>query len=755
MKDIVLSVKGLNCANCASKIENKISEMENLKDVNLDFLGEKIIFKSNRDENELISEIQKIADSIEDGVTILSTKKIENHSHSKESLEEENVKEIVKMLVIGGIIFAVALILPKIMKINEKFEFLLFLMSYIVVGHTVLITAINNIKKGQIFDENFLMSIATVGAFFVGEYPEAVAVMIFYQIGELFQEIAVKKSKKSIVSLMNIRPDYANIEKNGEIVKVSPEQIEINDVIIVKVGEKVPLDGEIVEGFSAFDTSALTGESLPREINVGEEVLSGFINKTGLVKVRVNKIFKDSTVSKILDLVQNASSKKSKTEKFITKFARYYTPAVVGIATFLAIIPPILVKGATFSEWIYRALIFLVVSCPCALVISIPLGFFGGIGGASKYGILVKGANYLEALNNIETVVFDKTGTLTKGIFKVTEINVESPSFGNLIENNANIISGNNEKTKTVEDILKMTNISQQMFSDIINNEVYTKDEVLKYTAYAESFSNHPIAQSIVKEYEKTGEIINKSLLFNFEEIAGYGIKVNFANKKLVVGNSKMMKREKIDFTEKNEIGTIVYVAVNGNYIGNLVISDEIKEDSTKAIDDLKKLGVENIVMLTGDNKKIGESIAKKLNIKNVFSELLPADKVEKIEELFKNKSEKGKILFAGDGINDAPVLARADIGVAMGGVGSDAAIEAADIVIMTDEPSKIASAIKIAKKTKVVVWQNIIFALGVKLIILALGAGGHATMWEAVFADVGVAIIAILNAMRVMRAKV
>lgn len=755
MKDIVLSVKGLNCANCASKIENKISEMENLKDVNLDFLGEKIIFKSNRDENELISEIQKIADSIEDGVMILSTKKIENHSHSKESLEEENVKEIVKMLVIGGIIFAVALILPKIMKINEKFEFLLFLMSYIVVGHTVLITAINNIKKGQIFDENFLMSIATVGAFFVGEYPEAVAVMIFYQIGELFQEIAVKKSKKSIVSLMNIRPDYANIEKNGEIVKVSPEQIEINDVIIVKVGEKVPLDGEIVEGFSAFDTSALTGESLPREINVGEEVLSGFINKTGLVKVRVNKIFKDSTVSKILDLVQNASSKKSKTEKFITKFARYYTPAVVGIATFLAIIPPILVKGATFSEWIYRALIFLVVSCPCALVISIPLGFFGGIGGASKYGILVKGANYLEALNNIETVVFDKTGTLTKGIFKVTEINVESPSFGNLIENNANIISGNNEKTKTVEDILKMTNISQQMFSNIINNEVYTKDEVLKYTAYAESFSNHPIAQSIVKEYEKTGEIINKSLLFNFEEIAGYGIKVNFANKKLVVGNSKMMKREKIDFTEKNEIGTIVYVAVNGNYIGNLVISDEIKEDSIKAIDDLKKLGVGNIVMLTGDNKKIGESIAKKLNIKNVFSELLPANKVEKIEELFKNKSEKGKILFAGDGINDAPVLARADIGVAMGGVGSDAAIEAADIVIMTDEPSKIASAIKIAKKTKVVVWQNIIFALGVKLIILALGAGGHATMWEAVFADVGVAIIAILNAMRVMRAKV
>lgn len=710
MKNIVLSVEGLHCANCAGKIEKKINELEEIKEATLDFLGKKVVLTtSEKNEDILVNKIQEIADKIEKGV-IISSKNSKKEVHEKQENGNE-VREIIKTLVIGGILFLVAIVLPKVASIPEKLEFLLFLTSYIIVGHTVLITAINNIKRGQIFDENFLMGIATIGAFFIGEYSEAVAVMFFYQIGELFQEMAVSKSRNSITSLMNIRPDYANLEVNGNIEKVSPEEVKIGDIIVVKSGEKVPLDGEIVEGFTAFDTSALTGESLPREIGIGEEVLSGFINKTGLVKIKVSKVFSESTVSKILDLVQNASSKKSTTEKFITKFARYYTPAVVIIATILAILPPLFVKGATFSEWGYRALVFLVVSCPCALVVSIPLGFFGGIGGASKQGILIKGTNYLEALNNLETVVFDKTGTLTKGVFKVSEINVE--------------------------------------------NSNYTKEELLKYAVYAESYSNHPIAKSIVEEYEKTGEKVNKSLLFNFEEKAGYGIKVNFANKEVLAGNIKLMESENVNITEKKEIGTVIYIAVNKEYVGNLIINDEIKEDSEKAILDLKSLGIKNIVMLTGDNKKIGESIAQKLGITKVFTELLPVGKVEKIEEIFKSKSEKGKVLFAGDGINDAPVLARADIGVAMGGVGSDAAIEAADIVIMTDEPSKIATAVKIAKKTKVIVWQNIIFAFAVKFIILAFGAGGMATMWEAVFADVGVAVIAILNAMRVMKIKV
>lgn len=710
MKNIVLSVEGLHCANCAGKIEKKINELEEIKEATLDFLGKKVVLTtSEKNEDILVNKIQEIADKIEKGV-IISSKNSKKEVHEKQENGNE-VREIIKTLVIGGILFLVAIVLPKVASIPEKLEFLLFLTSYIIVGHTVLITAINNIKRGQIFDENFLMGIATIGAFFIGEYSEAVAVMFFYQIGELFQEMAVSKSRNSITSLMNIRPDYANLEVNGNIEKVSPEEVKIGDIIVVKSGEKVPLDGEIVEGFTAFDTSALTGESLPREIGIGEEVLSGFINKTGLVKIKVSKVFSESTVSKILDLVQNASSKKSTTEKFITKFARYYTPAVVIIATILAILPPLFVKGATFSEWGYRALVFLVVSCPCALVVSIPLGFFGGIGGASKQGILIKGTNYLEALNNLETVVFDKTGTLTKGVFKVSEINVE--------------------------------------------NSNYTKEELLKYAVYAESYSNHPIAKSIVEEYEKTGEKVNKSLLFNFEEKAGYGIKVNFANKEILAGNIKLMESENVNITEKKEIGTVIYIAVNKEYVGNLIINDEIKEDSEKAILDLKSLGIKNIVMLTGDNKKIGESIAQKLGITKVFTELLPVGKVEKIEEIFKSKSEKGKVLFAGDGINDAPVLARADIGVAMGGVGSDAAIEAADIVIMTDEPSKIATAVKIAKKTKVIVWQNIIFAFAVKFIILAFGAGGMATMWEAVFADVGVAVIAILNAMRVMKVKV
>lgn len=710
MKNFVLSVNGLHCANCAGKIEKKINELEEIKEATLDFLGKKVILTSSeKDEAVLVNKIQQIADKIEKGV-VISSENIREAARTEEE-NESGVKGIIKTLVIGGIFFLISVVLPRFTKVPEKIELLLFLTSYIIVGHTVLITAVNNIKNGHIFDENFLMGIATIGAFFIGEYSEAVAVMFFYQIGELFQEMAVSRSRKSITSLMNIRPDYANLEKNGNIERVAPGEVKIGDIIVVKSGEKVPLDGQIIEGFTMFDTSALTGESLPREAAAGDEALSGFINKTGLVKIRVDKLFSESTVSKILDLVQNASSKKSRTEKFITKFARYYTPAVVMIALILAVFPPLFVSGATFSEWGYRALVFLVVSCPCALVVSIPLGFFGGVGGASRQGILIKGTNYLEALDSIETVVFDKTGTLTKGIFKVSEINVE--------------------------------------------NNGYTEEELLKYAVYAESYSNHPIAKSIVEEYEKTGEKVNKSLLFGFEEKAGYGIKVRFANKEILAGNIKLMKSENIDVAEKDKAGTIVYVAVNGEYVGNLIINDEIKEDAGKAVSDLKNLGIKNIVMLTGDNRKIGESIAKKLGIAKVFSELLPADKVEKLEEILKSRSEKGKILFAGDGINDAPVLARADIGVAMGGLGSDAAIEAADVVIMTDEPSKIATAVKIAKKTKAVVWQNIIFAFAVKFIILVLGAGGIATMWEAVFADVGVAVVAILNAMRVMRMKI
>ena len=472
----------------------------------------------------------------------------------------------------------------------------------------------------------------------------------------------------------------------------------------------MPLDGIITEGSSTFDTSALTGESMPSEKNIGDEILSGYVNKTGLITVRVTKLFSESTVSKILDMVQNAGSKKSKTENFITKFARYYTPAVVGVATIMAIVPPIVLKNATFNEWFYKALVFLVLSCPCALVISIPLGFFGGIGGASRQGILIKGGNYLEALNNVEIVVMDKTGTLTKGVFEVTQINTEN------------------------------------------NME---KEELLKYAAYAESFSTHPIAESIVRQYEKISLQLDKSLIKNYEEISGYGIKADVNGKHIIAGNMKLMKLENINIEQKNQTGTVVYIAIDGNYAGNIIISDEIKEDSAKAVKEMKNNGVKQTVMLTGDTKAIGESIAEKLNIDKVYTELLPNDKVKKLEEIFKEKKDNGKIMFVGDGINDAPVLARADIGVAMGGVGSDAAIEAADVVIMNDEPQKIVTAIKIAKMTRKIVWQNIAFALGIKLITLLLGVVGFATMWEAIFADVGVALIAILNAARVIRMKV
>ena len=711
--ECMLSIEGLDCPNCAAKVERKINTLEGIKEATVDFLGKKIVVLADEiSENELVELIQTEVDKIEDGVKVFVPKVQAGESSS----EEEDTGKIKKKLLIGGILFVLGIFVPKTLFIPKL---AVFLVSYLVIGGNVLLSAFKNILNGQVFDENFLMAIATIGAFAIGEYPEGVAVMLFYQLGELLQGIAVNNSRKSIVSLMDIRPDYANIKVGEGIKKVSPEEIKVGEIIVVKPGEKVPLDGKIVKGASTFDTSALTGESLPREAKAGDDVLSGFINKNGLIEIQVAKVFSESTVSKILYLMENAGSKKSKTENFITKFARYYTPAVVITALIVAIFPPLLIQGATFSDWIYRALIFLVVSCPCALVISIPLGFFGGIGGASRHGILIKGTNYLEVLNDLESVVMDKTGTLTKGIFKVTEVNAE---------NNIKINDFQNNKTEL------------------------TKPLLLKYAAHIEKFSNHPIAQSIVAEYENSVSKVDENVVKDFEEISGFGIKVNINNHQFLAGNSKLMNLENITFDKKENLGTAIYLAADGKYIGNILISDEVKEDSARAIKGMKENGVKEIVMLTGDNEAIGKNIAEKLGIDKVFTELLPNEKVEKLEEIYKTKSEKGKIAFVGDGINDAPVLARADLGIAMGGAGSDAAIEAADVVIMNDEPSKIVTAIKIAKKTKEIVWQNITVAFAIKIVVMALGLFGDATMWEAVFADVGVALLAVLNATRVLR---
>lgn len=606
-------------------------------------------------------------------------------------------------IIISAILFVLALVIPFS---NEWINNGVFIISYLVVGFEILKKAVRNIFRGKVFDENFLMAVATIGAFAIGEFPEAVAVMLFYQVGELFQSYAVDKSRKSIASLMDIRPDYANIEKDGKIEKVDPDEVKIGDIIIVKTGEKIPLDGVVVEGISSLDTMALTGESVPRVVKTEDEVLSGCINKDGLLKIRVTKEFGESTVSKILDLVENASSKKSKSENFITKFAKYYTPTVVIIAVLLAFIPPIILKDfSIFSVWLYRALSFLVVSCPCALVISIPLSFFGGIGGASKMGILIKGSNYLEALANTETVVFDKTGTLTEGIFEVQDIYAEG------IE----------------------------------------KDELLRIVAHAENYSNHPIAKSVKKAYNKE---IDEKIIKNPQELSGKGIWAKIDEKDILVGNEKLMLEEKIDFKKCDEVGTILYVAIDKKYVGYVLIADKIKQDSPKTIRELKAMNIKETVMLTGDKKEVGEYVAKKLNMDKVYTELLPDGKVEKVEELLKQKSEKGKLVFVGDGINDAPVLTISDIGVAMGGLGSDAAIEAADIVIMTDETSKISKAINLSKKTMRIVRENIIFAIFVKIAVLVLTAFGASTMWEAVFADVGVSVIAIINALRMLNIK-
>ena len=701
-KELILN--GLNCAHCAEVIREKVDKLEEVESANLNFINKVLTINLTSEANsrETLEKAIKIINDTEPGLDIQIKDNKAINKKEETSVEKDNSKKDLIKLIIGAMVYILGIYEVATGK-TSILNNIIFIVAYIVVGGDVLIKAIKNIGKGQIFDENFLMSIATIGALAIGESAEAVGVMLFYKLGEYLQAKAVGKSRKSIAELMEIRPDYANLKLGTDIKVVSPYDVEVGDLIVVKPGEKIPLDGTVVDGISMIDTSALTGESLLREVSVGEAVLSGFINKNSVLTVRVDKEFEESTVSKILDLVENASSKKSKTENFISKFSKCYTPIVVISALVIAIVPPIIIPGAYFNDWFYRGLIFLVVSCPCALVLSIPLSFFSGIGYASKQGILIKGSSYLEVLRSVDTVVFDKTGTLTKGVFDVTAINTVGIS----------------------------------------------EDELLRYAAIAEVNSNHPIAKSIVNHLN--GEI-ELDKITNYEEIAAHGIKVEYDGQYILAGNEKLMMTENILFSKAKEVGTIVYISVNKRYRGYIVISDEIKEDSKEAIEYLRRIGIKEIVMLTGDNKAVADDIASKLNLDKVFSNLLPTDKVSKLEELYEGRDEKSKIAFVGDGINDAPVLARADVGIAMGGLGSDAAIEAADVVLMTDEPSKIGKAIEISKKTNKIVWQNIIFALSIKIIVMILGAGGVATMWEAIFADVGVALIAVINAMRVMK---
>lgn len=665
-------------------------------------------------------------------------------------------KEIIK-IVITSILFIIGLLANFE---NETINNIIFIISYIIIGAEIVIEAIKNIFHGEIFDENFLMTIATIGALAIGEYPEAVAVMLFYEIGELFQESAIEKSRKSIESLASIRADYANLKIGDNIEKVDPKQVKVGDVIIIKPGEKIPLDGKVVEGTTSLDTSALTGESVPRDVKIGDTVLSGCININGVITVKVEKEFGESTVSKILDLVENADSKKSKSEKFITKFAKYYTPIVVILALIIAIIPPIILKG-NFVEWINRAFTFLVISCPCALVISVPLSFFGGIGGASKKGVLIKGSTYIEDLANAEVVVFDKTGTLTKGVFEVTKVVIYD-------KNELNMENSFNSENENIIDSHIQNQANNSNSRKTINNNT-TKEELIELAAYAESNSNHPIAKSILKEY---GKEIDYNSITSIEEISGLGIIAEIDEDEVIIGNSKIMEKFNIKYVEAQEIGTIVYIAINKKYSGYIVISDVIKSDSKSAIEQLKKNKIKQTIMLTGDLKKVASAVSEELGIDKFYAELLPNEKAEIMNKIMKNnsgnkyknrteqvdknetrnKSKKGKVVFVGDGINDSPVLSLSDIGIAMGGIGSDAAIEAADVVIMNDEPSKIVDAIKISRKTLKIVKQNIVFAIGIKILVLILGALGIANMWEAVFADVGVSIIAVLNALRALK---
>ena len=732
-KKLKLSLNGLDCANCAGKIEKAVSEFKEVSEASLNFSFKLLIIKYDGDVDEkyIIDKITKVVKDLEPEVDVekyslssnnnarANNKSVctdgccdghahdhheHNHNNSKKSVQDEDGNKFIRFLkenyrlVIGIILFIIGMVLDE--------NAIILIISYAFVGIEVLLSAVRNICKGKVFDENFLMSIATLGAIAIGQYPEGVAVMVFYEIGEMFQSYAVNRSRKSISELMDIKAEYANLIKGDTTEKVLPEEVKIDDIIMIKPGERVPLDGVIVSGDTSVDSSALTGESMPVNKKVGDEILAGCINNTNVIEVKVTHEFEESTVARILELVQNASSKKASTEKFITKFARYYTPIVVICALALAIIPSVFIQGANPNEWIYRALIFLVVSCPCALVISVPLGLFAGIGGASKKGILVKGGNYLESLKDIDTVVFDKTGTLTKGAFKVTQI----------------------------------------------NNVEISKSELLKYAAICERYSNHPIAKSILEEYNASNNSdIEEIKIDNHEEVSGKGVITQIQDKKILAGNSKLMSSNGIIVPKDDYIGTVVYVAINNEYKGSIIISDEVKSDSKEAISELKALGVNKVVMLTGDSKKVANAVASELGIENVYSELLPGDKVEKVEALLKEE-RKGKLAFVGDGINDAPVLARADVGVAMGGIGSDAAIEAADVVLMKDEPTALANAIKIGRKTNKILWQNIIFALGIKIIVLILATIGDANMWEAVFADVGVTLIAVINSMRALK---
>ena len=692
------TLRSLDCANCAARIERSVRAMDGIQAVTVNpVTGILNVEYSDHLTGQITTLVEQAVHKYEPDVAVLE--------RTMGILElERSGKLRIARLIAGGTVFFTGLIMFNFLALPLPYHVMLavFLTAYLILGSNIVLRAIKKIIRGQVFNENFLMSIATIGALIIGEYPEAVAVMLFYQVGEFFQEMAVSKSKKSITALMDIRPDFANLKKDGEIIKVDPLSVNIGDIIVVKPGEKIPLDGEVVEGQAMLDTRALTGESVPRKAKVSDAVLSGCINQNGVLSIKVTKTFGQSTVAKIIDLVENASNKKAPTENFITTFARYYTPVVVALAALIATVPPLLGFGE-WADWVHRGLVFLVISCPCALVISIPLGFFGGIGGASRRGILVKGGNFLEALNKLDIVVFDKTGTLTKGVFKVSGIKTENG---------------------------------------------FSAEQVLEYAAQAESFSNHPIALSIMESY---GNDISKEGLSDFNEISGQGISVKANGKTIIAGNHKLMAANGICFTEaRDSTGTKIYVAIDNVFAGCIVISDEIKADSKAAIAALKAKGIRKTVMLTGDNSQIAGAIAAELNLDEYYGELLPGEKVEKLELLAGQKQGKGKLAFVGDGINDAPVLARADVGIAMGGLGSDAAIEAADVVLMTDEPSKLVEAIGVARFTKRVVWQNIIAALGIKAVFLVLGALGIASMWEAVFADVGVALLATLNAARV-----
>ena len=690
------TLKNIDCASCAAKIENGVRKLEDVKFVSVNFAQSTMTIDTDNFE-----EVKKRIRQIEPEVEVDSDRKDKKVQVTNELWENRAgfIKAITALvLLVLGSVFQETLI-------NTPFgiaEYVVFGAAYLVVGWKVIASAARNIIRGRVFNEQFLMTIATVGAIAIGEMHEAIAVMLFYVVGELFQDIAVGRSRRSIKALLEVKPEYANLKAGDETKQVSPEEVQVGDTILVKPGEKVPLDGTVTEGISFLDTAALTGESVPRKVDEGDEVLAGMINQSGLLTVKVEKLFNDSSISRMLELVENATSRKAQTEKFITTFARYYTPAVVIIAGLIALLPPLLIAGAAFNDWIYRALVVLVISCPCALVISIPLGYFGGVGLASKKGILVKGSNFLDALTRVGTVVFDKTGTLTKGEFKVASI---TPMNG------------------------------------------YSREEVLEYAALSESGSNHPIARSILEAY---GSLTNSSILSSYKEIPGQGIQAAIRGKEVLTGNNKLLSNNQISHEDFTVDGTLVHVAIDKKYAGYIVISDTLKEHAQETIARLKQKGIQT-AMLTGDHQTAAQSVATKLGIDTFFAELLPEEKISHIEKMLGGKK---KVAFVGDGINDAPVIARADVGMAMGALGSDAAIETADIVLMTDSPSKVVDAIDVATKTRNIVWQNIFIALGIKLVFITMGIAGTATMWEAVFADMGVSLIAVFNAIRILKNK-